>query len=688
MYVVLVLTFWSCGDKTTSGTTDTTDTGIALEGKVITQNSEGVSGLLVKIANTELSDVTEQNGHYLIEVSSDSLDKIGVSIDSLSSQIEIISEGSLIKTLELKNWIDSLPDVLLEQRNITGKLIGNMNAISKIEVVITNLSNPEIPSKTLQAWKNSLSNGYSTFAYFQPVTITAVYRVYTRIYTYGNSVTGISQIVEFPSSAGDIEVPEFTIWNSIPSILSNDITASISDTVILSPTVTDFGGTIVKYEWDIGNTGNFEVLGGSEVSVVTPSMGDEDYMVVLKVTDNDSNVVVDTIHIEVLSFLDGAPFVKNLSIVGTPHVDSVLMTQYDFIDNEEDLQGNTQFKWMRDSVPIIGATYGSYIVAPDDIGTTLGVEVTPVSVTGKGLVGYPTVEQIGVNTFTDERDGQVYRYTIIGEQYWMAQNLNFDTLDGRGSSCFNNVKKNCEKYGRIYNWSTIMNNEQGYSVDPLNDTVPKLKGLSSVCPEGWRVPSYHEWKQMVDYVATENGLSSEIKYGNWGTLLGDYLQSKSGWSVQSSIRGGKDLYDFTALPTNGLNTAYWKTATPYIEVAIESEDWLSRAMLGELKVYNAYPNDQMASLRCFSTNAPYAYISKPLVDQTFVDQPVTFNGYQSSKPINGSDITYNWYTIDSAHTSSDRTFIFTPVDTGQVYIVLEVTDGNKVDGDTINIVVR
>lgn len=35
----------------------------------------------------------------------------------------------------------------------------------------------------------------------------------------------------------------------------------------------------------------------------------------------------------------------------------------------------------------------------------------------------------GRGTFVDERDGQEYRYTTIGNQVWMAQNLNYDITE-------------------------------------------------------------------------------------------------------------------------------------------------------------------------------------------------------------------------------------------------------------------
>ena len=67
-------------------------------------------------------------------------------------------------------------------------------------------------------------------------------------------------------------------------------------------------------------------------------------------------------------------------------------------------------------------------------------------------------------TFIDERDGRTYKYTSIGNQVWMAENLNVEI---ENSSCADEA---CLK-GRIY----------------AQPTAP------SACPAGWHLPTHKEW---------------------------------------------------------------------------------------------------------------------------------------------------------------------------------------------------
>lgn len=79
-------------------------------------------------------------------------------------------------------------------------------------------------------------------------------------------------------------------------------------------------------------------------------------------------------------------------------------------------------------------------------------------------------------TFVDERDGQEYKYTTIGDQVWMAQNLNYKTY-------YSLIREeDCAECGRWYN---------------LGINLPNRDIMDSVCPAGWRIPSTEDWSTLL-----------------------------------------------------------------------------------------------------------------------------------------------------------------------------------------------
>ena len=119
------------------------------------------------------------------------------------------------------------------------------------------------------------------------------------------------------------------------------------------------------------------------------------------------------------------------------------------------------------------------------------------------------------NVLTDSRDAKKYELVTIGEQKWMAENLNFETEKSR---CYDNANENCLKYGRLYTWADAQD----------------------VCPAGTHLPSYDEFNALYKYVREEQQSN--------GTTEAMFLKSKDGWKDYNGKKGGDDTYGFSALP--------------------------------------------------------------------------------------------------------------------------------------------
>ncbi len=165
--------------------------------------------------------------------------------------------------------------------------------------------------------------------------------------------------------------------------------------------------------------------------------------------------------------------------------------------------------------------------------------------------------------FCDKRDSTIYKQVTIGDQTWMAENLNVEVTD---SYCYNDTAKYCGKYGRLYTWSAA----------------------NTSCPSGWHLPTSNEIFDMKHAVG-------------WG-VAGVVLMSETDWN-------GKNGVGFDALPAGYMSNTgsysyinsrafFWtsteeKNGVTFLELKYSdnANNWVADITLGGSKEY-AY------SVRC------------------------------------------------------------------------------------------
>lgn len=220
---------------------------------------------------------------------------------------------------------------------------------------------------------------------------------------------------------------------------------------------------------------------------------------------------------------------------------------------------------------------------------------------------------IDYGEFIDSRDGQYYKTVQIGNQVWMAENMNYEYGD---NACYNDSSIYCAKYekryGRLYPYSTAKN----------------------ICPKGWHLPDTSEWKTLFRYVKYPGPLLRSRK--GWSDSIGFYyyprdfdLCTSQGIGPGDNTRievinaSGPDAFGFSWLPagyyyvsggyygiypafTNGQFKSaggygcFWSKSTGYDIICIEEDscnyfwwdEWVNVTNWRKSSSYEAY------SVRC------------------------------------------------------------------------------------------
>jgi uncharacterized protein (TIGR02145 family) len=154
--------------------------------------------------------------------------------------------------------------------------------------------------------------------------------------------------------------------------------------------------------------------------------------------------------------------------------------------------------------------------------------------TGNEGTGNEAKNESLISVTVTDINGQSYKTVVIGNQTWMAENLNVSTFRngdpiteakseeewiraGENKQpvwCYyNNDPENGVKYGKLYNWFAV-NDPRGFA------------------PKGWHVPNDEEWTQLTVYLGGKE-------------IAGTKMKSKIGWSESGN---GTNESGFSGLP--------------------------------------------------------------------------------------------------------------------------------------------
>lgn len=188
----------------------------------------------------------------------------------------------------------------------------------------------------------------------------------------------------------------------------------------------------------------------------------------------------------------------------------------------------------------------------------------------------------------DSRDGKTYRTVLIGNQCWMAENLNVGTrIVGSASQldneviekyCYQDNEAGCDYFGGLYQWSELMDYQ-------------KFESGQGICPEGWHVPSDSEVNTLE--IALGMDADQAQRSNVWRGTDQGLKMAPGGSSGYELLYGGRRV-------TGGLYTASNSYEYLWTSSQSGSDAWRRCFEVDEGKIgrYDTFPKTYGMSVRC------------------------------------------------------------------------------------------
>ena len=191
-------------------------------------------------------------------------------------------------------------------------------------------------------------------------------------------------------------------------------------------------------------------------------------------------------------------------------------------------------------------------------------------------------------TYTDTRDGNVYKTVTIGDQIWMSENLKYlPSVTGQGTG------SETTPYYYVYGYDgTIVSDAKATANYSTYGVLYNWSAAKVACPAGWHLPGDAEWTKLTDFLGGEavaGGKLKETGTTHWNAPNEDATNETGFTALPGGFRNNNGTFSVIG------DYANWWSATEQTD----NEAWYRVTYFVSGVVYrNYYHKEYGLSVRC------------------------------------------------------------------------------------------